>query len=399
MNKYESFLKQAAKLADLLENQKDNLIAMLGEYEPYDTASDEIERSITALRGVNVEFSNLSSKVDDLSICTFMPLNLPLYSLVLFAIIPGAFSEKVYVRFPEIMRDITKIISETLDITSLFPAIKIKNSSRATFIELYAKTADVILFTGKYKNALIVQEQCPNALFIFNGGGVNPVVVCEDADVDLATNKVFEMRTFNSGQDCAGSDAIFVHSNIADEFIKGIEQKISSVKVGSYGDPSVDVGPILKREYVEQITGYLASESQNVRLLGKVDIEKSIVHPTVLVKNINEHTGGFHEFFAPIFYILVFEHDHEVTQQLITREISDYSMYLSYFSSQDRFSHITSVKLLKNSIVNDVEQGNKEYGGYGSKANFVAFGKDRICRPILISREIDNFYLEEKITN
>lgn len=50
---------------------------------------------------------------------------------------------------------------------------------------------------------------------------------------------------------------------------------------------------------------------------------------------------------------------------------------------------------IKNSIIDDVEQGNKQYGGYGKKANFISCNGVIESRSILLSREIDN-YLKSK---
>ena len=47
--------------------------------------------------------------------------------------------------------------------------------------------------------------------------------------------------------------------------------------------------------------------------------------------------------------------------------------------------------ILKNQIINDVEQGNEPYGGYGPKANYVSYDGISYSRPLLISHEIHNF--------
>ena len=56
-------------------------------------------------------------------------------------------------------------------------------------------------------------------------------------------------------------------------------------------------------------------------------------------------------------------------------------MYVTYFGTDPTVNRITKARLVHNCTINDVEQGNQEYGGYGEKANFVAFGKKKIGAP------------------
>lgn len=398
MNNYDTFIQKTEALANTISSKQDEITILLGKYEPYETARDEIARSISCLEGAKNELYAVDHTIDDLTITTFFPLNLPLYSLVIFAIMPGFFAENLYVRAPQIMQNVMNELVELLGIKTLFPNIKIKNDNRTTFLKLYAQYSDVILFTGKYENAVTIQEQCPEALFIFNGGGVNPAIVFEDADVDLAARKIYEMRTFNSGQDCAGTDVIFIHKSALDEFSNVIGQLIKETKISKYGDPETQIGPILKADYVADLVKFLDKEKPHILIRGRVDTVSNIVHPSLIVKDIAAHAGAFHEFFAPVFYVLVFESEAEVLDHLTQQQVLDYSMYITYFGTKDRFKTIASTnKILKNHIINDVEQGNEEYGGYGSKANFIAFGTDKKCRPILISREINNFYANDAL--
>ena len=70
-----------------------------------------------------------------------------------------------------------------------------------------------------------------NCKFLFYG--CNPIVASPDADLDLVVRKTVEAKLFNSGQDCAGPDAILVHRSIADRFIAMLKTQLSSTKVGN----------------------------------------------------------------------------------------------------------------------------------------------------------------------
>lgn len=64
-------------------------------------------------------------------------------------------------------------------------------------------------------------------------------------------------------------------------------------------------------------------------------------------------------------------------------------MYLSIFGDNPELeAKLTFGKILKNKIVNDVECGNEEYGGWGAKANFILYGDTKLVQPVLISRDL-----------
>lgn len=397
MNNNHAFFQSAHNLREQLDLHQKTIKKVLSKYEPYETAQDEIDRSISALDGIRSELESVDTNINNLKITTFFPLNLPLYSLVLFALIPSAFASIVYVRAPSVMQAVIQELADILKLDRLFPSVAIKDVNRSTFLHVYAQSADVIIFTGRYENAITIQKQCPHALMIFNGSGVNPAIVFKDANINVAADKIFEMRTFNSGQDCAGTDAVFVHQDVYEPFIEQLRIRLSSLVVGQYDNPATQIGPILKREYVETLVSFLNQERSYVIHEGQVNLKSSIVYPYIIAKPISKHTGDFHEFFAPVFYVLTFLDSTDVANILMHPQILDHSMYVSYFGNDPIMKSIPNARLLHNCIINDVEQGNHEYGGFGRKANFVAFGDTITSRPILISREIHRFYSSDGI--
>lgn len=89
--------QKASQLANLIKLKEEELINILLDYESYETIRYEIDHSIDCLRNIDIELNYLiAGKVN--SICSFFPLNLPLYSLILFAIIPSFMSDKVFIR-------------------------------------------------------------------------------------------------------------------------------------------------------------------------------------------------------------------------------------------------------------------------------------------------------------
>ncbi len=388
-SKLGGFLTNCSHLSELLKDKEAELIKLLAQYETYETARDEIKRSIDTLDGIDKELSNISHPLNNINISTFFPLNLPIYSLVLFGIAPSAFAKNVFIRPPEVMQEILKKLWLFLEIDKLFSNISLQPVPRHIFMSLYASESDVIIFTGKYENAQRIQQQCPQALLVYNGSGINPFVIFKDADIKLAARKAVEMRCFNSGQDCAGPDAFFVHSSLKEQFIQELKAMLQDVKVGDSRDSSIQISRIIKETYIDQVKDWLQKEKEHLVYGGKINEKKHYVYPAIISKPLAEHQGSFHEFFAPFFYVLNYDTLDELRHVIFTPQFTEKTMYISVFGNNKALEKkLTFAKVLKNKIVNDVEHGNQEYGGYGSRANFVLYGNQMIVKPILISRDM-----------
>ncbi len=386
--------KQCALLADTIASKREALVDLLLEYESFETATDEIWRSLDCLRNISKESQWLSSGNVDL-LCTFFPVNLPLYSLMIFAVIPGFMANEVVVRPPNLMYEAVQKISRVLGLAELMPQIKFVTMERSLFNEAYVSIADVVLFTGRYENAKLVQQECPDALFVFNGAGVNPIVVTESADVDKAVEKTVEMRVFNSGQDCAGTDIIFVHEKVIEDFQEKLFKKLDTVKVGDYRDRNVRVGHIIKDDKLPSVKKFFDTHATSLVYGGKVDFGRGIVYPTVIKEDtsvIDVPTTA--EFFAPVFYLVEYHRDDDLKRYFSGKTYRDGAMYVSVFGDTSYASAIPDSVILKNRIVNDVERGNNAYGGYGPRANYVSYRGVHHPRPLLISHEI-SAYLEQ----
>jgi acyl-CoA reductase-like NAD-dependent aldehyde dehydrogenase len=379
-------LDKSYDLEKLIESERKALINNLLEYESYETALDEIERSLESLQNIEKEIQYLEKTAVD-SISTFFPLNLPLYSLILFAVIPSFLASNVYLRPPLYMRKILKEIYEKLDIKRQFP-IHLIELERGIFVSGYVSYSDVVIFTGKYVNALKVKQSCPHSLFIYNGAGINPILVAENADIKLAVEKSIQARIFNSGQDCAGPDSILVPKKIKDEFLDELIRQMNQINVGDYKIRENRIGRITNMAQLDNIEKILRAYSDQIIYGGNVDFKTSTVHPTIILTNLKEDKN-YEEFFSPIFFVSIYENEDELDMFFENHEFTNYSMYVSVFGDCEYTQRIKNSTILINQNILDVEKGNEAYGGYGPKANFVQYGNKYFhSRPVLISKEI-----------
>ncbi|NMD01451.1 MAG: aldehyde dehydrogenase family protein [Bacteroidales bacterium] len=319
----------------------------------------------------------------------FLPMNLPLYSLALYAIAPSFMFENVAIRISSVLEETLQILIKILDLNVFLPNLFFPSVNRSTFVEGFASVSNVIIFTGNYENAEILNNKLFVDLFIYNGYGVNPIIVDRGCNIELATNKVLRARTFNSGQDCDAPDIIFVSGEVEDSFTKSLINKLKVIGVGDYSSSNNVIGKLLSEAPIVNAEEIIADRRNNIVYGGNIDKTLKIVFPTVIKTNIDQSEDP-QELFCPIFYISVYKNLEQVKNLLSTDRYADFAMYLSYFGAKKNIKFKNTITLY-DKIFEDVDDGCKPFGGFGPKANFVSINGKKHIRPILVNKEIVDY--------
>jgi acyl-CoA reductase-like NAD-dependent aldehyde dehydrogenase len=120
-----------------------------------------------------------------------------------------------------------------------------------------------VAFTGETETGRHVASIAAPALkrVTLELGGSDPVIVCDDADVDAAVKAVIIGRYWNAGQACLGCKRVYVHDAVYDDFVGALVERVGRYEPGDgtvkAEKPRLRMGPIHKRsardELVEQI--------------------------------------------------------------------------------------------------------------------------------------------------
>jgi len=113
-------------------------------------------------------------------------------------------------------------------------------------------------------------------------GGKNPLVVCDDADLDLAVKWILLSTFSNAGQRCASSSRIILFQGIYDELVRRLVRETEQLRVGPSDDDFF--GPVINRRQLEN-------------MLRQVD--KAVAEGAVLLTGghrlqSEEHAGGYY---------------------------------------------------------------------------------------------------------
>ncbi len=88
-------------------------------------------------------------------------------------------------------------------------------------------------------------------------GGKNPIVVLEDADLDLAVESTLQGAFGSTGQRCTATSRAVVVESIANEFVERLAARTAALVVGNGLNPATHVGPSVDERQLETVLGYV----------------------------------------------------------------------------------------------------------------------------------------------
>jgi betaine-aldehyde dehydrogenase len=141
-------------------------------------------------------------------------------------------------------------------------------------------------------------------------GGIDPLIVFEDADLDVAVPGAAWARFLNNGQVCTSAKRIYVVETIAKEFVERFVEHTKSLRVGNGMDPDTDIGPMISEKARARVEGQLERAlEQGARLLyggRRLDVGPGyFFSPTVLTDVRPDQTVVSEEVFGPVASIQV----------------------------------------------------------------------------------------------
>jgi succinate-semialdehyde dehydrogenase/glutarate-semialdehyde dehydrogenase len=150
-------------------------------------------------------------------------------------------------------------------------------------------------------------------------GGNAPVVVFDDADLDVAIEGTMLAKMRNLGEACTAANRIYVHEDIAAEFTKRLTERMSALKVGDGTDPSVDVGPLVNADTRDKVAAFVAdavAKGAKIECGGTVPNGPGFFYPPTVMSNVPENAECVKdEIFGPVAAIQTFKDQDEVIRR------------------------------------------------------------------------------------
>ena len=377
--KCETFIKK------ILEHEE-KLISILIDLEPRIVAKDEIIRSINCLEGLK----NSNQTIFLESVCSYLPMNQPFYSFILNVFTARLVAKKVFYRPAEKQRKLHEALYELF--SDVLEGIRLCCDSRKEFLRKYVCDSDVVIFTGKYENAIsLYHELSPSTLMFFNGSALNPIIVASESGIERTVQDVINARLYNSGQDCMAPAAIFIQSTLEQKFISLLTEGLKKIVTGHNNCEDVLVGPIINRDYFEENLKHIENNRASIRYGGKSNDKTLLIEPTVFLINSNNFSQYQNIIYAPFFFIFTYDDETQILDYLSTDVAELYKGYISIYGTLNNECEIEKMNyvILKNKTLFDHEEGSKEFGGFGEGCSFVAYRGEIHSKPTLLLREIN----------
>lgn len=238
------------------------------------------------------------------------PWNIPLYipvSMIVPALLGGnAVLFKPSERTPRIGRMLGDLVGE-LDLPAdLLQVIEGGPETGAALVDAHP---DKLLFTGSAATGRKVMAACarfpiPCALEL---GGVDAMIIREDADLALAASAAAWGATFNGGQACCSVERILVHRSAHDALVSRLADRMAQIDVRTDLAPAIDDRQhALWREHVADAE----ANGLDIRHGGAADAGNRRIVPTLIAgENIRRTRCWKEETFGPVVAVCPFDDD------------------------------------------------------------------------------------------
>jgi betaine-aldehyde dehydrogenase len=142
-------------------------------------------------------------------------------------------------------------------------------------------------------------------------GGKNPQITFADANVEAAIDACVFGAYFNAGECCNAGSRILLQRDIADNFVAGLVQKSSAVRVGDPLDPETKVGAIISADHLTKIERHVAAARDagaTLRIGGeRLASDGFFMAPTVVDRIDPSMPIASDEVFGPVVTVMTFE--------------------------------------------------------------------------------------------
>src|SRR5580692_2090872 len=262
----------------------------------------------------------------------------------------------------------------------------------ATGAALLHSRIEKLVFTGSVATGKRIAVAAAERLLpvVLELGGKDPMIVLDDADVDVASSAAIWGAFVNAGQACLSVERCYVHRSLYESFAKACAEKTKQLRIGNGMDAHTDVGPLIQEPRVRIVESHVEdAKARGARVLAGgtrlPELGVNFYAPTVLADVTQEMRIMREETFGPVLPVMAFEDDDEAVR---LANDSEYGLAASVWTPERKRGEKLARRILAGTVmVNDVIScfGISEAPHGGVKASGVGrthgrFGLDEMVR-------------------
>ena len=241
-----------------------------------------------------------------------------------------------------------------------------------------------ISFTGGAESAKYVIQNSANnfAETSLELGGKSPLIVFEDANIESALNASIAAIFGASGQSCVAGSRLYLHEDIADNFLERIKQRAEKIVLGNPLDENTQMGPLCTTNQILKIEteiSHAVSEGATIlcggqRLTGQSSL---FFKPTIILCPNQKLRIVDIELFGPVLCVIKFKTEEEVAR---LANDTKFGLAAGVFT-QNSAKSLRMAKILRAGIVwintyrmvsPIAEFGGFKHSGFGRESGFQA---------------------------
>jgi acyl-CoA reductase-like NAD-dependent aldehyde dehydrogenase len=177
---------------------------------------------------------------------------------------------------------------------------------------------DKLVFTGSLATGKRIAVEAAEKLLpvVLELGGKDPMLVLDDADIDVASSAAVWGAFMNAGQACLSVERCYVHRSLYQPFLTACAQKTKKLHVASGTNPQTDVGPLIHQRQLQVVEAHVQDAiARGARVVvggtALPELGPNFYKPTVLADVTHEMRIMREETFGPVLPVMAFEDDEE----------------------------------------------------------------------------------------
>jgi len=205
------------------------------------------------------------------------------------------------------------------------------------------------------------------------GGAKNHLVVMPDCDLDSAVDGLMGAAYGSAGERCMAQSVAVAVGNIGDELVSRLSKKVETLKVGPGMDKNSEMGPLITKEHLEKVSGYvdlgvkegakLVVDGRNLKLQG---YENGFFIGGCLFDNVKKDMRIYkEEIFGPVLSVVRVKNFDEATKLVNDHEFGNgVSIYTKDGDAGRTFTNKIQVGMVGINVPIPVPMAFHSFGGW-----------------------------------
>jgi acyl-CoA reductase-like NAD-dependent aldehyde dehydrogenase len=188
----------------------------------------------------------------------------------------------------------------------------------ATGAALVDSAIDKLVFTGSVSTGRCIAQHAASRLLpvVLELGGIDPMIVLEDADIDVASSGAVWGAFVNAGQTCLSVERCYAQRKIYKPFLEACVEKAKRLRVGDGMNPETDIGPMINERQLHIVEQHVQDAcTRGARVMaGGTRLQETgpnFYAPTVLADVTHDMRIMREETFGPVLPVMAFEAEDE----------------------------------------------------------------------------------------